>query len=1017
MRLRDLNAPQAVRAAALLDEALDLPSTDHPGWLRELKTREPELHELVGKMLANMQEEALSTTAIASAVVPLLHGEGLDAELAVHGEALDAELAAPSPAGSEVGPYRIVRLLGQGGMGTVWLAERVDGLFTRQVALKLPHQSLLGTMQARFIRERNILATLTHPLIARLLDAGIMGDGRPYLAMEYIEGQSLTAHCDQARLPPDERIGLVLQILTAVQHAHQRLVIHRDLKPSNIMVTAEGTIHLLDFGIAKLLTDGKAHETELTRAGGRALTMEYASPEQITGAPITTASDVYAIGVVLYELLCGQSPYSEPRSSPRALEDAVLREEVQRPSRRNVTKEQAAARSMTPKQLSSMLSGDLDTIVLKALRKDESERYATAEALMQDLRNFLEGRPVSARAHSAAYRFRKFIDRNRAQVGVALAVTAALLLASLVSLRQAQRAQAEAARATSMQEFLLDIFRYNSDQQPDPQKARSTSARELLDVGAKRATTTLGGSPEIQAMVSSTLADMYHQLGLYDDAARMRKQQVSALGRFHRGDHLDRVDALIQLADDLADSQARSEARAALERAEAMLGRLGEDGAEEQGLVWLAHCEFDKYESLAGLRSHADLAVRHFRRHPGTRYWSNLFFALMFSARGYHLAGDQPGAEATMLTAMEELERRGEAQGAWSVTPRVWLADAQWQAARFKEAEHNLREALAVSQAVNGPSGTVTLQTQSRLAGFLHSSGRRDEGLRLFDATQKTLDDPTTSPSPLAYRIFRGFLGPALHAEGRLAEADAAFRAHLTVLRAEYPQSMLLARDLARYANLQADLGRYDESATTLAEAWTMWQRTAGGAATPAADHLFWLARAQHAVARGDHTAAETALDHVQADGHTRGEAVDYVLKALLTMRIRLQQQDFGAAQARAEAVLYTLNLHGLLPRLPRLEAEALWGLGQARERVRPNAAQGCDELRRAMALRERNEDTMSPWLAEVAVARAACEHRTLHLPLAAELIAQAERIQAGHAELGSHFTAPLKALVKQNLP
>ncbi len=321
--------------------------------------------------------------------------------------------------GRQFGPYRVLGLLGHGGMGSVWLAERSDGLFTRKIALKLVRAALLGrVMLQRLAREREILAALAHPNIARLLDAGIAEDGQPYLALEYVAGTEITAYCDEHRLSVRERIEIFRQVLGAVQYAHANLVIHRDLKPSNILVSAEGQVHLLDFGIAKLISEGESKETELTRLGGRALTPLYAAPEQMTGKPITTAADVYGLGVILYELLTGQRPYHPKRDTAGALEEAVLSDDAVPPSRSALSEPIAAARSSSTGKLAGTLRGDLDTIVTKALKKSPAERYVTANAFSEDLLRFLRGEAVTAQRDSVMYRSMKFVRRHRAGIAV-----------------------------------------------------------------------------------------------------------------------------------------------------------------------------------------------------------------------------------------------------------------------------------------------------------------------------------------------------------------------------------------------------------------------------------------------------------------------------------------------------------------------------------------------------------------------------------------------------------------------
>jgi len=355
------------------------------------------------------------------------------------------------------GPYRVLSLLGHGGMGSVWLAERVDGLFTRRVALKLIHPALMGrVMTERVAREREILASLNHPNIAQLFDAGFAEDGQPYLALEYIAGTPLNHYCDEHRLTVHERLTLFRQVLGAVQYAHARLVIHRDLKPSNILVSEDGQAHLLDFGIAKLLTQGEAKETQLTQLGGRALTPDYAAPEQIAGAPITTAADVYALGVMLYELLTGERPYRPKRDSRGALEEAILQSEPVAPSRLSIGEATAEARGTNTKKLARVLKGDLDTITRKALKKSPGERYATANAFGEDIARFLSGDVVLAQPDSVAYRVRKFVHRYRvaiAGVSILILTLAAGLVATTYEAHIAsiQRDAASAQRDATLQ--------------------------------------------------------------------------------------------------------------------------------------------------------------------------------------------------------------------------------------------------------------------------------------------------------------------------------------------------------------------------------------------------------------------------------------------------------------------------------------------------------------------------------------------------------------------------------------
>ncbi|MBC8027463.1 MAG: serine/threonine protein kinase, partial [Steroidobacteraceae bacterium] len=417
----ELDAAAWSRLNELLDAALDRSPVERAAWLESLK---PECEALKPYLCDLLSRAAAVETGGFLEALPRLDGAA----------ARELEKVGIGAAGEIVGQYRLIRELGSGGMGTVWLAERVDGLINRPVALKLPHLVATGRagLGERMAREREILATLDHRNIARLLDAGITADGQPFLALEYVEGIAIDRFCasGDGGQPLDlrARVRLFRQVADAVAYAHGKLIVHRDLKPANVLVTPGGGVKLLDFGIAKLLDEGAAKESRLTALSGRALTLDYASPEQIRGEPLTVASDVYSLGVVLFELLTGERPYHLTRLSRAAIEEAILTGEPRRPSAIALNRE---------------LRGDLDTIVLKALKKNPGERYVTVHAFVDDIQRWLSHRPVLAQPDGIGYRLRKFVRRNRAVMGVTVAFTLAVIAGVAVSVWQMFEAQTQ----------------------------------------------------------------------------------------------------------------------------------------------------------------------------------------------------------------------------------------------------------------------------------------------------------------------------------------------------------------------------------------------------------------------------------------------------------------------------------------------------------------------------------------------------------------------------------------------
>ena len=437
-------------------------------------------------------------------------------------ETLDLQGAGlPAPEARQLGPYLIVRKLGAGGMGIVYLAERADQQYRKKVAIKVIKRGMdTDEVVGRFRRERQVLASLDHVNIARLLDGGTTPDGLPYFVMDYVEGLSLTEYCEAKRLDIRQRLALFQTICGAVSYAHQNLIVHRDLKPGNILVTAEGVPKLLDFGLAKLLSpEPVSGDLAPTAAEQRLMTPEYASPEQARGDPITTASDVYSLGVILYELLTGQRPFAFPSRNPVDIWRVISTQEPSRPStaiRRSGATEPAAA--VAPGKLVRELRGDLDNIVLMALRKEPHARYSSVEALATDIRRHEQHLPVIARKGTWRYRASKFLGRHRTAAALG-ALSIVVVVAFLVSMaRQLQITQRERDKGQQVISFLLDMFEV-----ADPTQARgeTVTARELLDRGAERIDTELAGQPEVRAAMLDTMGQVYNSLGLHDKARKL----------------------------------------------------------------------------------------------------------------------------------------------------------------------------------------------------------------------------------------------------------------------------------------------------------------------------------------------------------------------------------------------------------------------------------------------------------------------------------------------------------------
>jgi serine/threonine protein kinase len=556
------------RALRLLDEALGLHPTQREPWLALTAAHEPGVMPLLNKLLeahGRVETHALlATLPKVKRATPMADG---------------------GAAGMLIGPFKLIEPLGRGGMGSVWRARYADGRMKRDVAIKLPaltHDATsMATLRERFARERDFLAQLVHPHIARLYDAGVSDNGntsgQPYLAMEFVAGQAIDDYADTQRLPIRARLDLFLQVLDAVGYAHQQLVLHRDLKAGNVLVDEQGQVRLLDFGVARLLPPIDAPATEkltddpsgeLTERAGAAYTLGHAAPEQVNHGALSTATDVYALGVMLYRLLTGLSPYQPARDTRGALEEAVLLATPAAASSRTFDSDALQARQTTTTALRKTLRDNLDVILAKALKKSPQERYATVALLADDLRRHVAQQPISARADSGWYRSRLFVARNRVAVvatslaAVALVGTAGVAVwQAQVSARNAALATNEALRANTVQKFIAELLA-----KADPQRNKNITAvdREVIDRALESAQTDFADSPETLALVLKQLGDIYDRLGLPAKHLEVQHKRVLLLRSVPSASADETVEAELSYGSALSDSKLAPERAQAL---------------------------------------------------------------------------------------------------------------------------------------------------------------------------------------------------------------------------------------------------------------------------------------------------------------------------------------------------------------------------------------------------------------------------------------------------------------------
>jgi tetratricopeptide (TPR) repeat protein len=744
----------------LLDTALDLPPAERNTWVETLdgsyERLKPALRELLSRQAAN------NTDAFLRELPQFTNVAGIST----------SPSNLPEP-GHQVGCYRLIRELGRGGMGSVWLAERADGVFKRTVALKLPHVTWLGGLAERMARERDILATLEHPNIARLYDAGVDEFGRPFMAMEYVEGRSIDRYCAERQLSIDQILPLILQVARAVAHAHARLVVHRDLKPSNILVAADGSVRLLDFGVARLLADQAGDQTQFA---ARAFTPDYAAPEQISGAPIGTTTDIYSLGRVSYQLVTG--------SLPKATS------ELETP---------LASTRVSDRQHQRRLQGDLDAILNRALKQDPAQRYASVDAFARDIEHHLQGRPIEARPDTSWYRFGKFVARNRVTTLAAAAVLVAIVGGASVAIWQAREARDQAARtaierdiarrAAAREEavrlYLTRMFRNSAAER----SGETTTAKAMLDRSAERVLEQYRDDPYLTGKVVETLADLYaaledaagqipllegylKQAGPEADPATLAiVRQKLAQAELERG-NIPRAADLFKLAEDFWN---RDRARYAVQHLEGLQikSRLVRAQGDLAGSIAISEQAIGERIALSGL-NHSETAS----------LYNSLGIALMNANRL------QEATEA-LQQALAIHDALGTSDELSALVMRANVGALSLRMGRLADAERELKHGFEGQRALAGDSASVAA-SMGQYGALKTALGHPEQALPLLEQAER-MAAKFTAPASALHLLNRVFLAEALHAAGHQQRAADLITETLAMARKQFGPEHLYA--------------------------------------------------------------------------------------------------------------------------------------------------------------------------------------------------------------------------------
>ncbi len=743
---------RATRAHEIFSAVLDEPPDRRADLLDELCAEDAELRAWVESLLrAEVEENELLESS-----VPELSALLMD----------DTDRS-----GRVLGSYRILREIGRGGMGTVYLAERADGEYEQRVALKIIRDGPdADALAQRFRRERQILAMLRHPNIAQLLDGGRSPEGHPFLAMEYVEGERIDRYCDRHAFRLEARLRLFATVCSAVDHAHRNLVVHRDLKPAHIVVTPDGAVKLLDFGIAKLIA-AEGDEAEATRTAVDAFSPRYSSPEQIRRGPITPSTDVYALGVILYELITGALPFPES-GDPFEAARARLEDDPPPPS------------ATAPAERRRRIRGDLDAIVLRALKREPAQRYTTAAQLADDIERWLRHEPVAARPEGAAYRIGKFARRHRASVAAAVVILAGITASTAFHIQRVtgerDRAELEARKASEVRDFLLGLFTSSY-----PQRALGDTLRvaDLLERGVARADS-IADQPELRALLLVTLGDVYRELAQYERAEKLLTDGLRSYRAMPRPPQLELAGAIRSMA--------------------------------------MLHWDLDRYdENLQYVREELEILRRELGE-DDPRFLtplSNLATALANTG--------EPDEALKMHAEVLQLRRRVDHAGVPATLNN--MGTLLYRLGRYDEAEGYLTEALELRRRVLDPLHPDLSLSVNNLAGLYRQQGRLEEAEPLLrEALERRRTVLGEHHPRIAVSHFS--LGRVLRMKGALDEAEAHLRAALDIDRRAYgPDHLEVAVDSYELGMILTERGDCPTAETYLAEAVAIFDRHGRG--------------------------------------------------------------------------------------------------------------------------------------------------------------------------------------------